>query len=159
MLETLCAGGCLLPSLELVIEGVMISAGSCRCGAVRVTVVADEESRLIQPRICDCDYCKRNPSSVISHPSMVIEIMSRLKDLKIESNGDALASFYRCPGCNSLIVVACEISGKLRGAVNADILDCVDILGEIVNVSPKRLSAEEKIDRWDNLWGTIREKS
>lgn len=83
--------------------------------------------------------------------------MSRLKDLKIENNGDALASFYRCPGCSSLTVVACEISGELRGAVNADILDCAGSLGGIVNVSPKRLNAEEKLDRWGNLWGTIHE--
>lgn len=135
----------------------MRSAGSCKCGAVRVTVVAEEKTRFIHPRICDCDYCKCNQSAVISHPSMVIEVMSQLKYLKIENNGDALANFYRCPECNTLIVVACEISGRLRGAVNADILDCADSLGESVNVSPKRLMGEEKLERWGNLWGAIRE--
>lgn len=138
---------------------IMRSAGSCKCGTVRVTVEAEEKTRHMHPRICDCDYCKRNPSSVISHPSMVIEVMSHLKDLIIENNGDALANFYRCPGCNTLIVVASVISGKLRGAVNADILDCADSFGESVNVSPKRLNAEEKLERWGNLWGTIRENA
>ena len=124
---------------------------------VRVTVVTEENTRTIHPRICDCDYCKRNPSSVISHPSMVIEVLRNLNDLKIEKNGDGLASFYRCPGCNILIVVACEISGALRGAVNVDLLNCTDSFGKSVNVSPKSLTAQEKLERWGNLWGTIRE--
>lgn len=135
----------------------MKCAGSCRCGAVRVNVEAEESMRHIHPRICDCDYCVRNPSSVISHPSMVIELMGGLSELKIEKNGDGVANFYRCPACNAFILVACIISGMVRGAVNADILECGDSFGECVKVSPKLLSAHEKLERWRSLWGTIRE--
>lgn len=90
---------------------------------------------------------------------MVIQLTCSLKDLAMEKNGDGLASFYRCPGCNTLIVVACKITGIMRGAVNVEMLDCAGSLGETVNISPKTLSASEKLARWGNLWGRIHESA
>ena len=137
----------------------MKCSGACTCGKVKVSVVAEEKAKNIHPRICDCEYCKRNPSSVISHPSMVIKVMSELDVLKTEKNGEGLANFYRCPNCDCLVVIACSIAGILRGAVNADILCCDGRFGEDVNVSPKSLNAHEKMERWSMLWGTIRESA
>jgi len=88
---------------------------------------------------------------------MVIQLTCNLEDLIKEKNGDGLARFYRCPGCNTLIIVACKITGIMRGAVNAEMLECAGSLGETVNISPKTLSASEKLARWGNLWGRIHE--
>ena len=135
----------------------MKSFGRCKCGEITFTIAVDVDPIDLKPRSCDCDYCKSNPSSIISHPTMVIELSVYISQLNIAQNGDALANFYRCAQCNSLICVGCELDGKMRGAVNADLLSNRTELGTIVYISPKLLSPKEKIKRWKELWGSIHE--
>lgn len=135
----------------------MKCTGACKCGKVKISVFTNESAENLHPRICDCDYCKKYPSSVVSHPTMHIDIKGCLDDLKIDKNGDGLAGFYRCPECNSLIVVGANIDGIIRGAVNANLLACDAAFGDSIHISPKLLEAHEKIERWGRLWGTVRE--
>ncbi len=51
------------------------------------------------------------------------------------------------------MAVVCEIDGLLRGAVNARLLEAFPLLEKPVPVSPKKLGAEEKTERWGSLWG------
>lgn len=133
----------------------MKSTCTCKCGNIAVAVVAEEAPGNIHPRICDCDYCKTYPSRLISHPTMEIHLSRPLSNLTVDKNGDGLAGFYRCSKCNSLIVVGCLLNRSLRGAVNAQILDCDSRFGDSVDISPKSLKPEEKLERWAKLWGTI----
>lgn len=137
----------------------MRCTGSCSCEQVKLSVIADVVEGELKPRICDCDYCLRNPSSVISHPTMVVRFNKKIENLSSEQNGDRLANFYRCPNCNSFLFVAAVIDGVVRGAVNSALLACEQPFGEYFPISPKMLSAEEKIERWNTLWGTIVENA
>ncbi len=137
----------------------METTGNCRCNAVTVRVSADIQTGELQPRRCDCDYCRSKPSGLISHPSMQVSVGVPLSALKAEKNGDRLATFFRCKTCDDLIAVGGEIDGEWRGAVNADLLACRAEFGDDVAISPKTLSPSEKQARWKMLWGRITDLS
>jgi hypothetical protein len=86
---------------------------------------------------------------------MAIELLSDSGNLIVNKNGDALASFYHCKECGELLAVGCYIDGRLRGAVNALLLDQKNLLGESVSIQPRLLSGAEKLSRWNKLWGNL----
>ena len=86
---------------------------------------------------------------------MVIELIGDSGNVLANRNGDRLASFYHCVSCGDLLAVGCEIDGRLRGAVNALLLDQKDSLGESVPIQPRLLSSVEKLARWRKLWGEL----
>lgn len=76
--------------------------------------------------------------------------------LNLEQNGDRLATFYHCTSCAEPLAVGCEIKGRLRGAVNAFLLERRAELGAQVAIQPRLLSATEKLQRWEKIWGELR---
>lgn len=129
--------------------------GSCKCKKWKISVSIAEPLGNLNPRVCDCDYCKLHPSAVISDPRMTIELLSDSGSLIVNKNGDALASFYHCKDCGDLLAVGCQIDGHCRGAVNALLLDQKNILGEPVSIQPRLLSSAEKLSRWVKIWGRL----
>ncbi|WP_444959441.1 hypothetical protein [Microbulbifer sp. VVAC002] len=75
--------------------------------------------------------------------------------ISTNQNGDQLAVFYHCKGCNQLLAVGCNINSQLRGAVNLNLLKGVDRLGDPIQVQPRLLSADQKLERWGKLWGFL----
>jgi hypothetical protein len=132
-------------------------SGSCKCKQWKIRVSIAEPLSGLNPRVCDCDYCRSHPSAVISDPRMTIELIGASGNLVVNRNGDRLASFYHCTGCGELLAVGCEIDGRQRGAVNGLLLDQKDSLGDSVPIQPRLLSREEKLSRWGKLWGTLLE--
>ncbi|WP_434360306.1 hypothetical protein NF212_07615 [Parasalinivibrio latis] len=133
----------------------MNSSGNCRCNSVSLHVSAEIDFSELNPRRCDCDYCREKPAALISHPTMEVEVGVPLNSMKAEQNGDRLATFYRCKTCDDLIVVGAKIDGEWRGAVNGELLSCRSELGDDVAISPKKLSPSEKQARWKKLWAKI----
>jgi hypothetical protein len=86
---------------------------------------------------------------------MVVELVGDRDDQTISQNGDRLASFYHCKTCRDLLAVGCQIEGRLRGAVNSDLLGLNGLLGPTLAIQPRFLSASEKLERWNAIWGTL----
>ena len=131
--------------------------GNCKCGKVKVSVSAEVDAITLNPRVCDCEYCQSHPSKIISHLAMKINLSIPFSEFKIDMNGDRLAGFYRCRDCDSLVFVGCRIDGVMRGAVNSEFFPSDIEFGDILKISPKHLSANEKIKRWSDLWGIVSE--
>jgi len=129
--------------------------GTCKCQAWRICISLAEPLATLNPRVCDCEYCKAQPSAIVSHPGMRIDVAGDQAQLTFEQNGDRLANFYRCRGCGDLLAVGREIKGRLRGAVNARLLERWAELGEQVSIQPRLLAAVEKLVRWEKLWGEL----
>jgi len=127
--------------------------GSCNCNQWQVEVSVAKPLGDLNPRICDCSYCKNNPSAIISDPNMVINLVG--DEITIKKNGDQLANFYYCDRCGDLLAVGCDLNGQLRGAVNANLLRNAHQLGKPINIQPQLLNASEKLDRWGKLWGVL----
>ena len=131
----------------------MIYKGSCKCNRWQVEVQLDTPLENLNPRICDCSYCQANPSQIISDPSMSVAFDGI--GYSIHQNGDRLAHFFYCDGCHELLAVGCETHGKLRGAINPKLLHDFHLLDEPVYIQPRLLNANEKLERWNKLWGTL----
>ncbi|MGH1543718.1 MAG: hypothetical protein ACRBHB_25185 [Arenicella sp.] len=76
-------------------------------------------------------------------------------EITINQNGDQLANFYYCDYCGDLLAVGCHLNDQLRGAVNPDLLRNANQLGKPIQIQPRLLSADEKLDRWGKLWGVL----
>jgi len=127
--------------------------GSCSCNRWKVEIEVTRSLEEFNPRVCDCDYCKENPSEIISDPNMKIEFVGG--KTSIIQNGDQLANFYYCDCCNDLLAVGCQINDQQRGAVNPKLLHISSKLGKPIQIQPRLLSSSEKLDRWGNLWGVL----
>jgi hypothetical protein len=53
------------------------------------------------------------------------------------------------------LAVGRDFNNQLRGAVNANLLYDSGQLGQVIAVQPRLLSADEKLDRWETLWGQL----
>jgi len=48
-----------------------------------------------------------------------------------------------------------DFNNQLRGAVNASLLRDSGQLGKTIEIQPRLLSADEKLNRWGKLWGQL----
>ena len=131
----------------------MIYKGSCSCNRWQVEVEVTKPLGEFNPRSCDCDYCENPPSAIISDPNMRVDLVGG--KFTIHKNGDQLANFYYCDSCSDLLAVGCDFNNRLRGAVNASLLHDSSQLGPTIEIQPRLLSADEKLDRWGELWGQL----
>ena len=148
-----CAGKTQL-STTLCVKKMKYS-GRCKCGNSKVSLEGVESLGEISPRICDCDYCNRHPSSMISEPSLDVKVVSCKGSFVTAKNGSDQAIFYHCNNCNQLVAVGAEIAGKLRGALNATLLKNHDQLGPPVSIQPRLLAPSEKLERWLKVWSRL----
>ncbi len=126
--------------------------GSCHCGRVGakldITCAASECS----PRACDCSFCRKHGAAWVSDPLGTLRVEARERDdLRTYRQGSDTADMLLCAQCGVLVAVVFAHRDGLFGAINAGCLDGV-ALGAAVVVSPQRLSAAEKIERWRTLW-------
>lgn len=139
----------------LEIGGVQMEyTGSCDCNRWRVNVQLEGQLEELKPRVCDCNYCQTNPSQILSDPNMSANFTGEGSYSK--QIGDQLAHFYHCSGCDVLLAVGCTFDGELRGAVNGNLLKDKNRLREPIQIQPRLLSADEKLERWGKLWGTLK---
>ena len=127
--------------------------GSCSCGQWQVRIKVGKPISELIPRICDCDYCKSNPSAIVSDPSMKIELDGG--KAIFDQNGDRQAKFYRCEKCNELLAVGCIIEGKLRGAVNSNLFCDTYAFSDPLQIQPWKLTSIQRMERWSKLWGLL----
>lgn len=127
--------------------------GGCHCGRVRVLLQTAVDPPLLQPRACDCSYCRRHGAGWISDPRghLRIEATSAV-DLGGYRQGSQAPLFRLCRECGVLVAVTCEDAGQLYGAVNAACLEDADRFADRMPVSPQRLPPDERRGRWLQLW-------
>jgi len=134
---------------------IITSIGRCSCGQCNIKLRLPDPLSKYSPRACDCDFCIANNISYLSHPNGELNIES-IEKLEIQKQGSNQANFITCNKCKTVIAVALEYEGKLIGALNASLLSDFSLLQHPTTVSPKKLTAVEKIDRWKAVWLNIK---
>lgn len=132
---------------------IMMYKGSCNCNRWQVELEVTRPLGDLNPRSCDCDFCKNSPSAIISDPNMRVALVGG--EFTIHKNGDQLANFYYCNFCKDLLAVGRDFNNQLRGAVNANLLRDSAQLGQTIAIQPRLLSVDEKLERWGMLWGQL----
>lgn len=134
-------------------EALALLRGGCHCGNLTLSLATAQETGTIHPRACDCAFCVKHGAGWLSDPAGLLSIDVRDRALLSEyRQGSGSARFLLCRDCGVLVAVLHEGDGGLRGAVNARCLDAAAQFGEAVTVSPQKLSREDKIARWSQLW-------
>jgi len=125
--------------------------GTCACGQVKVTVTLPGKLEAYSPRACDCNFCTRRNIQYLSHPDGELQINSA-GELSVYRQGSNQAVFLACSKCDEVIAASLPAGGDALGALNATLLSDYDKLKAPEVVSPKLLSAQEKLLRWQKVW-------
>ena len=129
---------------------VFSNFGKCACGQTKVKISIPETLDKLSPRACDCDFCVSRNILYLSHPEGELEIESAVP-LRILKQGSNQASFITCSRCKSVIASSLQLQDILVGALNSSLLSDFSLLQKPVIVSPKTLTAQEKVERWQNF--------
>ena len=128
-------------------------AGGCHCGALRWRFETAHALPDVAPRACDCDFCTRHRAAWVSDPEGRLTLDASGDALQRYRQGSGQAEFLVCGHCGVLVaVVARTMQGHLIGAANRNAFDARMAFGEETVVSPQRLAAEAKLQRWSGLW-------
>ena len=127
-------------------------AGHCHCGNIAVHVELERAPGTYAPRACDCEFCRKHGAAWLSDPrgSLTVEIRSE-HDTARYAQGDRLAEMLLCRKCG-VLVAALWREERLYGVVNVAVLDERSAFAPAEPVSPRTLSAEAKVSRWQSLW-------
>ena len=127
--------------------------GGCHCGNIQVELELTRESATYNPRVCDCNFCRKHGAAYISDPQGSVRI--QVKDSHqlgkyLQSSG--IADCIVCRNCGVLVGIVYQSNGRLYGATNSKVIDGNPAFGADVPVSPKTLPDGEKIKRWKDIW-------
>lgn len=127
--------------------------GSCHCGRIRIEYSTGQEPATMNPRACDCSFCRKHGAAYVSGPADRLRLVITRPDV-VHSyrQGSEAAQFQLCRECGVLIAATFEHEGRIHGAVNAACLDGSATLGATVSVSPQLLSRDAKVARWLQAW-------
>jgi len=128
-------------------------SGGCHCGALQVTASLSGPPKDYRPRECDCDFCRKHAAAYISDPRGSLRIaIGGERALTRYRQGSALAEMLLCRNCGVLVAAVYQDERVLYGVVNARILEQWPDFGAAQVVSPRTLSADQKVSRWRGLW-------
>lgn len=125
--------------------------GNCHCGNVAVRVGLTASLTSYTPRTCDCDFCTMHGATWLSDPKgwMKIKVTGE-NALERYRQGAEVADMLFCGKCGILVGACYEEGSDMFGVANARIFP--EQFGAETDVSPKVLSAEEKTERWKQIW-------
>ena len=128
-------------------------SGSCICQNIKFGLEISFAMETFSPRTCDCDFCLKNKMSYISDTNGKADIQINNPTLiKLIQQGHKQAHFLTCHVCQSVICALYSEDKKTYAAFNTELIFNKDHFAEPLSVSPKKLTAKEKVDRWKSLW-------
>jgi len=125
--------------------------GGCHCGNILVEIKLLRPPETYIPRACDCEFCTKHGAAYVSDAkgSLVVRIKDE-SEARMYRQGSGQAEFLLCRNCGVLVGVFYRSEGRLYGTVNAKVLGAEFAAPR--PASPKQLSDEDKVQRWQELW-------
>jgi hypothetical protein len=127
--------------------------GGCYCGNIWIVASFSQDYIAFNPRACDCDFCRKHGAAYVSDPkgSLSFQIGNDLKVNRFRQGSNA-AEMLLCRTCGVLVGALYRESDRLFGTINVKALESRESFGQEQSVSPKLLSADQKVQRWRDLW-------
>lgn len=132
-------------------ESFHTMSGACDCGNVSFSLKVPTPS-ILQPRACDCEYCKKYQAVYVSDPEGTVTIdVQKSENINIEKQGSEQAFFLICTQCQQLVSANYMEKNQLYSSINSR---CIKDFtsAEAAIVSPRKLKPLEKRMRWKELW-------
>ena len=127
--------------------------GGCHCGAISLAFSTALVPADTAPRACDCSFCRAHGAAWVSDANAQLIIHAhRPERLRRYRQGSLAAQFLLCGGCGVLVAVVFEDGERTYAAVNTGCLEERAAFAPTASASPQRLSPEEKLARWRQLW-------
>ncbi|MFD0739616.1 aldehyde-activating protein [Lysobacter koreensis] len=127
--------------------------GGCHCGNLVVDLVLTQPAASYAPRCCDCSFCRKHGAAWLSDARGSLRVVQRDAAAVLRyRQGSGQADCLACARCAVLVLVTCEIEGRLYAAVNARVLDGEPGFASAQSASPQRLVPDDKRSRWQQLW-------
>jgi hypothetical protein len=148
--------------------------GGCHCGSIEFSAELSREPSSYHPRACDCDFCRKHGAAYVSDPSGRLRIkLTSQSAVSRYRQGSGAAECLICTTCGVLVVVLYRADQVTYGAINARAANGLAhrspglahgspglahgssgpaAFGDPTSVSPKMLSATQKVDRWQDIW-------
>src|SRR5690348_8502903 len=127
--------------------------GGCHCGNVTLELGSTRPAGEIEPRACDCTFCRKHGAAYVSDPQGELTLAVRAHDeLGRYRHGSEAAEFLLCRRCGVLVGVIHRDASRTYGAVNARVVEGHEGFGPEQVVSPRKLDPAEKQARWKALW-------
>jgi hypothetical protein len=128
-------------------------SGGCHCGNAQVRLELTREPASYRPRACDCDFCRKHGAAYLSDPRGTLAIRVRdASNMRAYRQGSSLAECLVCKNCGVMVGVIYRSDDRVIGAVNVKAIEGGTDFAAEQPVSPKALSGEEKIARWQDIW-------
>lgn len=128
--------------------------GQCQCGNIHFSLSLPQPIESYSARQCDCQFCLHNQIIYLSDPEGEL-VLPKNAISNFRQQGDERAKFIICENCQQVIAAICEFDQLVKGAINVNLVNATVDPQKITTVSPRLLSAEEKISRWQKLWLTV----
>jgi hypothetical protein len=127
-------------------------AGGCHCSNITVSIELTRDPSGYSPRACDCEFCRRHGAAWVSDPqgSLLIQIREH-RDAGRYAQGAGIAEMLLCRNCGVLVAALWQ-GPHLYGVLNANALEARASFAAAQAVSPKSLSTESKMSRWQEIW-------
>jgi hypothetical protein len=127
--------------------------GGCYCGNIRIIASFSQDLAAYNPRACDCDFCRKHTAAYVSDHlgSFSLQIRNEFEVSRFRQ-GSNTAEMLLCRSCGVLVGALYRDSNRLFGTLNVKALDSRQSFGPEQCVSPKLLSADQKVQRWRELW-------
>ena len=127
--------------------------GGCYCGNIRIIASFSESFAALNPRACDCDFCRKHGAAYVSDPLGSLRIQVRNEhEVNRFRQGSNTAEMLLCRTCGVLVGALYRESNRLFGTLNVKALDSRLSFGPEQPVSPKSLPADQKVRRWRSIW-------
>jgi hypothetical protein len=129
--------------------------GGCHCGNILVEIFLARSSSEYNPRACDCDFCRKHGALYVSDP--LGPLLIRIKDereIGRYRQGSGIADCLLCRNCGVLVGALYPSDGRLYATVNTKIIDDRVKFSAQIPISPKKVSENEKTERWRAIWFT-----
>lgn len=126
--------------------------GSCHCGKLQLQFHTKLLPAQMQPRACDCSFCQKHGAAYVSDPQGRLQIVGAASSLHTYVQGSQQARFLLCAECGVLLAVVYEEGPQRYGALNLRCLDAQAEFAAAQTASPQKLSAQQKTERWKQLW-------
>jgi len=128
-------------------------SGGCHCGNIRIEAELTRPPGTYDPRACDCDFCMKHRAAFLSDPQGSLVIHIRDEDgCGRYAQGSGQAELLLCRNCGVLVAPLYRDAGRTYATVNVNVIDPGPVFGPPRRVSPQKLSGDDKVKRWKELW-------